>query len=134
MTDIHGTTEVRPKPDGALDLPSGGWALLSNPDDMTGKDRRYLRECLNKMSEGMGALYNDMLFRALAVRVIAWEIPGRENWPLPHTGLMAIERISARDLDALEGAVREWARQTSGVADSQESVDEQGEGAPPATA
>lgn len=132
MTDIHGTTEVRPKPDGAIDLPSGGWALLSDPDEMTGKERRYLRESINQMRTGMGDLYNDLLYRALAVRVVAWEIPGKPNWPLPHTGVMAIERIRAKDLEVLEDSIRQWARVASGIATNDEGGEQQGEGAPPA--
>ena len=74
-------TETEPVdlPEGAIKLPSGGWVKISDERAATGKDVRKMREALN--ADGDGNILNQMMTRALEVRVLDWNIPSGPACP-----------------------------------------------------
>lgn len=132
MTDKN-STDLRPAPDGAIKLPSGGWALLSDPDDATGRDIATMRKAMNE--EGVGDFTTALTAYAICVRLVDWELPGLPNLQtrFPHDQAKSITgMLRARDLKALERLILPWAKEMIGVTKADEA--KQGEGEPPAAA
>lgn len=82
-----------------LTLPSGGTVSFNSLDDLTGKDLRRLRAARD--AEGNGTFYNTMTQTALELLVNDWQIPGKDL-RTPRYDKNAADRLSARDLVAIE--------------------------------
>lgn len=104
IDDINIESTELPLPDGALRLPSGGWALLKPSSLATGRDVRVIRRALNE--EGTGDIMSGAMAATLGALVVDWQIPGRPQLPLPMAGRASLDMLPADDLLTLEEAVR----------------------------
>lgn len=102
-----------PTDPGAVRLPSGGWAILRDPAQLTGRDVRRVRAALN--ADGTGDILDGALTAGIGVRVTEWQIPARPQLPLPVNGnRTGLDLLPADDLLTLEDLVRPWVMRVLG--------------------
>jgi hypothetical protein len=107
MPDLGKLVDDFDLPEGATRLPSGGWVKISDARTATGKDVRRLRQALNE--DGDGNVFNSAMTRAMEIRVLEWEIPGRPNLRVPMWEKGAADLLTADDLIAIESLIKDWA-------------------------
>lgn len=101
------TTEIEIPP-GAHQLPSGGWVLLTEESEHSGRDVYELRRALDV--KGSGSQGSAVLQTAIGLRVSRWHIPGRPNLPLPRGNNTWLSMLTVADTLALEELVQDWAQ------------------------
>lgn len=103
-------------PEGAVALSGGGWAVLRDLDDLTGKQVKEIRRGLDKEKDGTGAMVNELFTRALVAAIEAWHIPklGGDVRTPEIAGAAVLDMLSARDLRTLERAVDPWLKDLTG--------------------
>lgn len=89
---------------GEMRLPSGGWAQLRPTSLLTGADVKRIRAALN--AEGTGDILGGALAAGIGAVVADWQIPGRDQLPLPVAGKQVLMSLSMDDLLFLEDCVR----------------------------
>ena len=112
------TAEKLTPPPGAIELPSGGWALLRGPETATGHDVHAIRRTLN--IDGDGDILNGAAAMALAVLLDDWQFPEdlyREQPQLPTkaNAVSMLAMLRAADLMALEEAVMPFVGKVMGL-------------------
>lgn len=88
-----------------LKLPSGGSVSFHDPENLNGKDVRWLRKALD--AAGGGSATNQLYERAMVLLIEAWDIPYRPGMRIPrhdksNNKAESVERLRARDLRAIE--------------------------------
>lgn len=112
------TAEKLTPPPGAIELPSGGWALLRGPETATGSDVHAIRRTLN--IDGDGDILNGAAATALAVLLDDWQFP-QDAYPEPPrlpsraNAVSMLGMLRAADLMALEEAVMPFVSRIMGL-------------------
>lgn len=114
-------SDLLPMPDGAMRLPSGGWALFKPFDLATGKDIKRIRGALD--ADGTGEILTGAMARTLAALVVEWQFPRLEQVVLPCHSLATLDRIPALDLLTMEEYVQEFTQRVLGRKPEQGKTD-----------
>lgn len=90
--------------DNRLDLPSGGWIDLRDPDTLRRGDRNRVRRAIKTDSTAGGVLV-DTTDALAAVMISAWEIPYLPEAPLPSQAPGILDQLTVADSNALDKAL-----------------------------
>lgn len=105
-----------------------GWATFRHLDDLSRADVKKLRRAAGS-SDNDGQASNAFFDEALALLVEAWEVPGRENIPIPrYDRQKTTDTIPATFSAALERHLRPHLKQLTRAEDDE--VDEGEPGSP----
>lgn len=87
-----------------LELPSGGWAVLRDPMELRGRDRREVQRAIMDPDRKIASAL-DITDGAICMLVESWSLPYLPNAPLPRTNPEVLGDLSIQDQMALETAV-----------------------------
>lgn len=87
-----------------LQLPSGGWAVLRDPLELRGSDRRAVQRAIQDPDRKIGAAL-DIVDGCICMLVESWFLPYAPGAPLPKEDPDVLGALTIPDQVALEGAV-----------------------------
>lgn len=114
MSDKSKTETLTPPP-GAIELPSGGWALLRETSAANGATVQRVRRALNL--DGDGDIMTEACATAITALLEDWQFPGdvKHAFPTYANASAMLAQLPADDLLVLEEHVTPWVGRILGL-------------------
>lgn len=102
-------TAVEGEPVTHVDLPSGGWAELTDPRKIRAKHRKRVLDQLNieRMQSGKGGIAFDMTDGLILMMVDKWEVPYLPGVARPLDNPACVDELMIPDYDAIADRLEE---------------------------